>query len=76
MLSNLSAPFDLALLIVGGIFLLKKVIDMDRYFALRVAILTSILSCAFIYYSMRLAPEYIFTEPPCVIDLTPTGDQF
>jgi len=75
MFSNLSNPFDLALLIVGTIFLLKKVAEMDCYLGLRVVVLTSILSCGVIY-SVCSVSDYLFPPASCVIDFTSSEDQF
>jgi hypothetical protein len=75
MFSNLSNPFDLALVIVGTIFLLKKVAEMDRYLGLRVVVLTSILSCGVIY-SVCSVSDYLFPPASCVIDFTSSEDQF
>ena len=76
MLSNLSSPFDLALLIVGSIFLLKKFGAMDRYLGLRVVVFTSILSCAFIYFSLGFLGADLFRYQDCVIEFSEPGDQF
>jgi len=41
--------FDLLALLFGVMLLLKRVADMDRYHALRIIVLTSILSIIVIY---------------------------
>ena len=52
MLSNFSLLDVLHVVIVlaGGVFLLKKVAEMDRYHDLRVWALTLLLSCIVIYF--------------------------
>ncbi len=47
---DLSDPIDVVILLLGLVLLLKRVADMERYHAMRVAVLTTILSCVAIYF--------------------------
>ena len=66
MFSTLSNPLDLTILTIGGVLLLKRVAEMDRYHDLRVVTLTVILSLIVIV--LFLAYGFPRVES-CVIDL-------
>jgi len=57
--------FMFVTLVIGFLFLAKKVADMQRYHALRVVILTSMLICLIIYLLVNAFPV---REPRCTPD--------
>jgi hypothetical protein len=49
-MTDLAQVIDLAILLLGGILLIKRVAEMDRYHAVRVVVLTSILGSVVVYF--------------------------
>jgi hypothetical protein len=57
---------NIAAMIVGGILLLRRLALMDRYFEVRVIVITLVLCGAFLVFIL-----YCFADPPC--DVPPSG---
>ena len=61
-----------AALIILGILVLRKVVLMERYFEVRVYLIT-----AFMCWLLLFALSYLFSEPTCVPPLpSPDGKEF
>lgn len=56
-----STILDIVILLVGGIFLVRRVAEMERFFNLRVVFLTAILACIGLFFWLYLIS--LFTAP-------------
>lgn len=59
--SNLSSALNLALLIVGCVLLLRKIVEIEGYHRVRVFVLTAIFSSPFILFGVYV---YYQLNPP------------
>ena len=56
-----SAILDMVIVVVGGILLVRRVAQMERFFNLRVVVLTVILTCVGLFCCLYLIS--LFTVP-------------
>jgi hypothetical protein len=66
MLENLTT-FDIILFFVGGVLLLKRVAEMERYHNLRVVVLTVILSCVGLFFLLSLVSLFTVPFDDCLV---------